>query len=236
MAGDGKSVLSLLGKSGGQIPLHDAHRDLATVLRANAHELSGDVIAAAEVLKELPHPSSLAKVREPYSALGLCSRSSELYGALVAQVQAAKPAGLDGLFYLGVGLTLGGVALLGVVLFSDSANRAISDILFPTIAGLLFLVLGPVMTLAGLDNARQEVYVRKHGIPRTARVRHIKDTGSRIGPVPVYLLTLEVAGETGPYEAHLRKSLTLPEANVMVGTQLHIVAHPEKPTVILLDQ
>ncbi|MBC7897305.1 MAG: hypothetical protein H7066_17945 [Cytophagaceae bacterium] len=238
LARDGKSVLSLLGQRGGQIPIDEAKRGLATVLRANAHELLGDVIGAAEVLKELPHSSSLGKEREPYAALGLCSRSADLYGTLVAQVQGAKPAGLDGLFYTGVVITILGAvaATIAITLMIDDAPHPIADIVFPTLGGLLFLFLGPVMTLAGIDNARQDVYVRKHGIPRTARVLHIKDTGGRIGPIPVYLLTLEVAGETGPYQAALRKSLALPEANAIVGTELHIVAHPEKPTVILLDQ
>lgn len=92
------------------------------------------------------------------------------------------------------------------------------------------------LLLGGLSARRRITFLRQRGIARRARVIQVEGTTSRVGPLPIYSLTLELMGRSGPYRAIVRKALHAPEASSIVGQSVNILASPSDATDVILDE
>jgi hypothetical protein len=145
---------------------------------------------------------------------------------------------------MGVELVLGPLFLvLGVgivVMLISTANSpsapGVGQWIVLSAVTLLLLLLGAVLTLLGVGKWRRVSFLTDHGKPLTGRVVKIEGTTMRVGPIPVYKLTLELAGPSGPYQAEVQKTLHAHEAAAIVGQELRVLVHPKNPTDLILNE
>lgn len=188
---------------------------LASVLRANAYEVLGDVAVAAQILRELPYLGVLESVTMQLPALKLCARSGPAYAA-AATLEAAKPAAADTETTLGVvmGIFLG---LFGLpTFFASRGAPLVIRLIVPAIFGILgFAIAGRSYT-----KGKSAAWLRTNGIPLTARILSVRLSRDS------YRFTVEVAGPQGPYTATFDALVPSGEATHLIGTQIRVRAKP----------
>ena len=89
---DASKVLALLGPQKDAIPIVDSMDPMASVFRANAYEILGNVAMAAQILRELPDPQMLTLVRGRFPQMNVCAQSGAQYSAVAAQQGAQRAA------------------------------------------------------------------------------------------------------------------------------------------------
>jgi len=219
---DGQRVLSLLGARKDVVPIADSMDALASVFRANAHELLGDPAMAVQTLRELPDPQLLTLVAAQFSSLDLCPQARLSYSAATMQ-EAAKRAASSAAAtstVLGPVFAITGVALLVGSVQSDEGRVALG------ILGGIFLLLGIAAIMAARVTAKRAAWLRVNGTPLTARILSAQRTGTTIGDVPVHRFALQVAGPQGPYAATFDKLVSEHQVAAMVGGEVRIRANP----------
>lgn len=237
LAGDSQLVLSLVGSAATPVPIEEGLLPLAVALRANAHEQLGQMREASAALGELPHFGMLAHFNETYPALRLCPRSASTHDEVGVSVHRNLAAPLGTALPLGVLFVAIGI-FVSVMFVTDEHTGLMDtgDVVILWACVLLMFLLGVPLTLAGISNRRRIGFLRQHGHARRARVIQIEGTTSSIGDIPIYDLTLELIGPSGPYRVRVRKVLHAPEAAAIVGTFLNILANPQDPTDAILDE
>lgn len=138
---------------------------------------------------------------------------------------------------MGVLLLAIGIFLILVLAFNEDPTppELVHMIVFWLVIVLLFL-LGGVLTLVGVGKWRRVTFLSEHGIRLAAHVVQIDGTSTRIGHLPVYRLTVEVADPKEPYRAHVLKPLHAHEASAIMGKELRILAHPTDRSTVILDE
>jgi hypothetical protein len=225
---DAERVLALLGPEKDEIPITDSQDSLATVLRANAHEMLGDTERAVQTLRDLPDPRHLEEVSARYSELRLCAKAGPAYAAAWTQ-ESAKRAGASG---VAMGMVLLFVVMsfipfgIGAADLSRNPEKAHAE----WFAGGLLIAIGGAFALALRSQARRAAWLLTHGLPLTARIVRADDTGVTSDDRRRYKFILQVAGPDGPYEASFEKMVHAHEVEPMIGTEVHVWADPNKLT------
>jgi hypothetical protein len=236
---DGRRVLALIGPTRNVIPIAESLDPVASVLRANAHELLGDLETAAGTLRALADPRDLARVSARYPALQLCAQACQVYDSAVSQESAKRAAASanDTGFGPVLGIVLGGIGLLclGVGVFT-AASDAPTEAIFPLALGVPLTLLGGLALRAARRKARRAAWLRVHGLSLPAHVTGADATGAATGETPVYRFTVEVAGPEGPYTAAFLKLIPEHEVAALIGRTVRVRAAPENLTEIIVEE
>lgn len=236
LLGQSQYVLSVLGPRAGAIPSDETLRPLSSVLRGHAHEQLGQMSMASESLRELPHLGMFPELSKAYAVLKLCPRSSTGQDDTGVSVHRNLQAPI------GTGLTVGvpfltiACFLIGVMILSKERAPDAGYLVIYWLGVGLLLLIGVPLTLGGISSRRRVTFLRQRGIARRARVIQVEGTTSRIGPIPIYHLTLELLGPNGPYRARVSKALHAPQATAIVGQTVGILANPADDTDVILDE
>lgn len=230
-------VLAVLGARANDVPIDASLGPISIVLRANAYEKLGQLPEAADALRELPHFAMFADLNATFSVLRLCPQASVDFDQTGVSEHRGVPAPLGTVLPLGV-LFLGLAAVvIGALVFSDDPGPSKTfDKIMLWFCIALLIVLGLPFTLGGISARRRISLLRQRGILRRAHVTQIETTGTRIGSIPIYSLTLQLHGPRGGYHAHVRKALSAPQASSIVGTTVSILANPANDTDVILDE
>lgn len=105
----------------------------------------------------------------------------------------------------------------------------LSTVLLIVVVGIPAMVWGP-----GYLRYRQEMRVRAEGLPATAVVLGLEDTGNRFNDVPEMLIRLEVHAEgRPPWRAEIRRVLTFADAPAFApGVRFAVRYDPERPDLV----
>lgn len=238
---DGQRVLVLLGQQKDAVPIVDSMDALASVVRANAWEMLGNVAAATQILHELPQPGVLDAVRKAFPALRLCQVSAPGYQAAAtaqAAERAAAGAGMIGTM-LGLGLGLPGVILVaigvGTLVTSWGESEAILGAIISFVIGGALAGFGGLAFFGARAKAKRAAWLRTNGLSLPARIVNAERTGTEINDVPVYRFVLEVAGPRGPYRASFDKLAPEHEVARALGAEVRVRADPQKLEDVLLE-
>jgi hypothetical protein len=236
---DGARMLHLLGPQKDAIPIADSMDEFASVLRAHAYELTGNVQAASQILRELPSPRTLAAVQARYPMLQLCAQSAHAYTAVASQQAAQRAAASAG----GIGLLLGGIlAVSGLIplligIFSAIfADDGLAGAVVPGLIGLVLLVIGVVIVVRARASAKRASWLRLNGLSLTARIAGAGRTGTTINDVPVMRFQLQVAGPQGPYAASFDKLVPEHQVAMMIGHEVRVRANPQQLSEVILEE
>jgi len=137
-----------------------------------------------------------------------------------------------GLVFLAIGLFL---VFALVVIVGSQHDRC--ETVPHWIMAVVFTLVGIPLVSRGIAKGRRYVYLREHGVPRAAQVVGADYTGVRTGDdMPIYRLSLQVAGPSGPYRTSVDKILLEHQVNLIIGTEVRVLANPDEPTDIILDE
>lgn len=83
---------------------------------------------------------------------------------------------------------------------------------------------------------RQEERVRAEGLPATAKVLRLEDTGSRRNAMPIVIIHLEVTAEgRPPWQASIRRVMSVVEVPALgPGRVLNVRYDPARPSLVAL--
>ena len=237
---DAQRVLVLLGPQKDAIPIVDSMDPLASVFRANAFEMLGNVPQASAILRELPDPRMLGMVQSSFPGLQLCRQSGATYQTASTQQAAKRAAAGAGAIGCLVGVILGftGLVLAVVGVATALATRdGFGDpglVVLPAI-GVLLLVVGVVVVLMARAKGKRAAWLRTNGLSLAARIVNAERTGTMINDVPVYRFILQVAGPNGPYPASFKKLTPEHEVAMAMGRDVRVRANPNKLDEVLLE-
>ena len=238
---DASRVLVLLGQQKDAVPIVDSMDELASVVRANAWELLGNLPAATQILGELSQPGVLDRVRSVFPALALCPRSAPAYQAAAttaAAQRAAAGAGAIGTM-LGVGLGLSGLVTLGMgvvmLLVTAPKGEDLFGLVIPIALGAALTLGGGFALFRARASAKRAAWLRTHGLSLPARIVGADRTGTEINDVPLYRLSLQVAGPHGPYLAAIEQLMNEHEVAGMLGQEVRVRADPAQLADVILE-
>jgi hypothetical protein len=236
---DGAGMLHVLGPQRDAIPIADSMDELASVLRAHAYELVGNVPAASQILRELSSPRVLALVQGRFPNLQLCMQSAQAYTMASSQEAAQRAAASAG----GIGLLLGGIlGLSGLVMLMVGAGVAVSSSEgligggINLLIGVILLAVGIVIVVRARGKAKRASWLRLHGLSLTARVVGANRTGTEINDVPVMRFQLQVFGPQGPYSASFDKLVPPHEVAMIIGREVRVRADPRQLSEVILEE
>jgi hypothetical protein len=235
---DPRTVLGLLGAQKDVLPIADSLDGLASVLRAHAYELAGNPAAAAQILRELPEPRMLERVRERFPALQLCAGSAQAYQAATTQEaaqRAASQAATIGMIFGGA-IGFSGLIMLIVGVGAVLASGELFEAGPTPIIGLLMFGGGLFAVLRARAKGQRAAWLRVNGLSLTARILGAEPTGTRINNVPVYRFSLQVAGPRGPYTASFDKLVQEHQVAMLLGREVRVRADPAKLEDVLLEE
>lgn len=235
---DYNRVLALLGPAKDAIPIVDSMDPMASVFRANAYEMMGNVAMATQILGELPDPQMLTLVRGRFAQLNVCPQSGTQFTAVAAQAgaqRAAKSAGgvgcmvgailmLVALVEIGVGVTIG-------LSTGDWTNGAVNGGI-----GFALLCVGLVVFIRARAKGKRAAWLRVNGLRLQARITNAAMTGTRINNVPIFEFALQVAGPHGPYAASFRKLVPEHQVAMLMGQTVNVRANPAKLDEVILEE
>lgn len=226
--GDAARVLSLLGEAKDELPIALSLGALASVLRANAHDMAGHLDKAVQSLRELPHPWLLGLVSARFPALRLCVRSAQPYRDLTTREGAKRAAsrvrGSAGAFLAFMALVVGVPWIAG----GEGSSVVV------VVAGVLLAIAVAMIVRARLKG-RHAAWLRTHGLALTARVTGGQVTNSVLGDVPLLQLKLKVNAPTGAYDATCDKLVPAPHVVQMIGQVVGVRVNPNKPEEVIFE-
>ncbi len=84
---------------------------------------------------------------------------------------------------------------------------------------------------------RQESRVRAEGLPATARILRLEDTGSRRNSMPIVIVHLEVTAEgRPPWQASIRRVMSMVEVTALSpGGNLPVRYDPARPDLVAIS-
>lgn len=252
--GDYQTVLTALGQTANEWPIHDAVDCLAAVYRANAYEGLGRVDLAVRELvlesqKSGQHRASVATIVRIH---GVCRSSFPQADAQAGVHRAAGAAAQSSAGIEKVFIPLGAVFFVVGVLWVLSAfggaiftlvmsgnPSAILGAIGGSIGGVVFVVLGGGFFLMGRNmaaNAKKAAFIAQHGKRAQGLVLGVEGTGVSINDVPQVRVKLrvELAG-SAPYEVQLTMLLSGGAGALAPGAMLPLRVHPESPTEVVVD-
>lgn len=237
-------ALQWLGPQKDAVPIADSVDAMASVFRAHAYEMTGNVQAAAQILRELPTPEILPLVQSRFPRLGLCASSGTAYtqtatqeGASRAASQASNVGCLFGAIFMMVGFIMLAVGS-GIFIstgFDLEAPGAVGE-LVPAGLGSVFFTIGLVSMLRARTAAKRAAWIRTHGIALTGRIARADPTGTRINNQPVLRFVVQVQGPQGPYEASFKRLMNMMQAASMIGQTVRVRADPRNLQEIILEE
>lgn len=236
---NGPRVIELLGAQKDAIPIADSMDALASVLRANAYELQGDLAAAATVLRELPDPQILPIVQSRFPALPLCTASAAAYGATTTRESAERAAAGAGAFGM---MAAGGVMFVGLVVAGGGAvvglftDETLEGVLAPLVIGVVLIAISVVLIVRARAKGKRAAWLRTHGLSLTARIVNATPTGTEINDVPLYELHLQVSGPQGPYTGSFKKLAREHEIALLLGREIRVRANPNDLQDLMLEE
>jgi hypothetical protein len=244
-------VVFLVGSRKDEIPIHDSMDPMASVLRANAFEMLGNVQQASNVLaSELADAHrSFQAIAQFNAALNLCPVSGAAFRAQAAQAGAmrvqAQSGGSAGTILRWTGLGVAGMGVfVTLILLVTSAGAGGGFALLSMMAGAVPTLLVTGAVGVGLyfwgkkmeEAAKRAAYIRMHGTEATAVVQNATHTGLRVNHVPQMMLHLLVRPPNGPPFAATTK-LLIPDHQIgqMMGKELPVRFDPQNPTEVVLE-
>ncbi len=252
---DGPAVLRMLGATADELPIHDACRNFAAVLRAHALEQSGRAEeAVAELARRLARAQDRPRVARFVEQLSLCRTTHPLALARVERAAADDSASRAG------GLAALWTALAGGLLFAilavwaavnlldhhdvldlldappgDPSTTAVLDTEFPLV---------PLLVSLGLLVAAWRMYrkgraarrLRLAGQPMKAEVLAAEQTETTVAGLHEWIVRLTVRPpDRPPYEA--RTKLLLGDeaaARMKPGATVTVHVDPRNPKQVLI--
>jgi hypothetical protein len=238
---DPHRVLALLGPQKDAVPIADSTDPLASVFRAHAFELLGDVARAQAALGELPDAGLFERTRQRFPALALCAQSGSAYAARVQHEgarRAEKSAGFIGRS-IAPWMIFSGAISAGATLFTRGWGRWDFDQVVGALMGgglgLVFIVIGVVLLVRGRSAGKRAAALWTHGLALSGRVVGARTTGTKINDVPLCELTLQIAGPRGPYQTAVRRLVPEYELPAMLGREVRVRADPAKLDEVVLE-
>jgi hypothetical protein len=236
---DARRVLELVGMRRDAIPIADSLDPLASILRANAYELLGDLATAEHILSELPDPALLDLIRARFSVVRLCERAGHAFAERAKRdgaQRAAKNAGDQGR-RLGRGLLLSGIPciVLPLVTRGPMGGHWSSGTLIACAMGALLTAVGGALLLHARGAEARATRLWNSGVELRARVIAAQPTGTSVNGVPVVELSLRVEGPRGPYDAKAKRRVATHELASLVGVEVRVRADPDKLEDLVLD-
>lgn len=172
LVGTHQYVLAILGARAADIPIDESLQPLAIVLRANAHEQLGQLGAAIQALRELPHFGMYTDLSTTFSVLKLCPKSSTNYDHMGVSVHRNAPAPLGTALPLGVLFLFAGCFVAGAFFLSDERGHPKGGDLIVLWLCIIFMFLLGVPLLLGGISSRRPHHVPAPARHRPARARH----------------------------------------------------------------
>jgi hypothetical protein len=237
---DPQRVLALLGPRKDAIPIVDSMDPLASVFRANAFEMLGDLAQATQVLAELPDPRVLPMIRGSFPSLQLCAQAGGTYAAAAMQQAATRASASAG----GVGLLIGGILMLvgggmaGVAIAVGAAVGGLTNggVVINGGVGVVLFVVGLTAVVRARAAGKRAAWLRVNGLSLPARIVNAELTGTRINNVPLYRFVLQVAGPHGPYQASFKKLAPEHQVAMLMGRELRVRANPQKLDEVVVEE
>ena len=236
---DGARALALLGPQKDAVPIADSMDPMASVLRAHAYELTGNIQAASQILRELPDPRVLQLVQSRFASLGLCAQSSQSYLQVQTKEAGQRAAASAG----GIGCVIGAIlAVTGFIELAVAAGVAVASdegLVGGAIngaIGVILLVIGLVLVVRARAKSKRAMWLRTHGVSLVARVVNAQPTGTTINDVPIYRFALQVNGPQGPYPASFDKLAPEHAVAMMLGREVRVRADPQSLTEVILEE
>ena len=237
---DPQRVLLLLGPQKDAVPIVDSMDAMASVLRANAYEVMGNLPLASQILRELPEARVLGLVRTRFPSLSLCAQSGGVYEAAANQQSAQKAAAGAGAIgcIFGVALAFGGLITLlaGTVPALVTGGFGDPGVFITMGIGGALLIAGVAVVVGARRKGKHAAWLRTNGLSLTARIVNAQMTGTRINDVPVYRFMLQVAGPHGPYEASFSKLAPEHQVAAAMGQEVRVRANPGKLQEVILEE
>ena len=219
------------------MPIADSLDATASVLRANGHELAGDLSAADRALRELKDPRFPSPTFAPSCpSADLCAQSGPRFEADVMRRAARRAA--DGASTIGsvVGAILGGCGVVAAIAgLLGGGPSADASAYAPIAIGGALLVAGPWVLLRARARGRHAAWLRTQGLSLRARIVSAEPTGTTINDVPRVRLTFDVTGPDGAYRATCKRLMPSNEAASCVGHHVRIRANPGKLDDVVLE-
>lgn len=236
---DGARMLALLGPQKDAVPITDSMDAMASVFRAHAYELTGNIQAASQILRELPDPRILQLVQGRFQSMGLCAQSSQSYMQVQTQQAAQRAAASAGGIGCAIGVILALVGLIelavgiGIAVASDAGlvGGAINGGI-----GVLMGIIGFVLVVRARAKGKHAAWLRTNGVSLVARVVDAQPTGTLINKVPVYRFTLQVSGPQGPYPASFDKLTPEHQVAMLMAREVRVRANPQKLAEVILEE
>jgi hypothetical protein len=261
LKGDYQGVISALGQSAADLPIHDALDCSASVHRANAWERLGRVDLAVQGLQAemAKSPQNRASVETIVGLYNLCGQSFPQASGAIQQQSATVAAsmasgGIDKIFVplgkvmIGVGAFFLIAAIVSVVASIIGAITGLEVLtaiggtfgLGGGITGVTLLGMGVMFFMIGKtmrDQAEKARHLALHGKRARGTVMSIQPTGMSINDVPQMVLKLRVELDgAAPYEAEM-KMLIPPHqvAQLAGGATIALRVDPNNPREIAAE-
>jgi hypothetical protein len=195
---DHRTALHVLGMEIDDVPISDAYDTVCGVLRAHAHEAAGQhELACTQLMKLAASPDRLARVQDiarsnkslqlvPHSLPVVAERVRQLFQNVVVTRSGINLKGIFILPILGIAAAAGGEALAS----------AVGPPLGEWLPGLLigaFVVFSTVFALRlVLRGPMQRKRLAQSGVPGTAQLLVVEQTGTRVNDQPMVRLRMLV--------------------------------------------
>jgi uncharacterized Zn finger protein (UPF0148 family) len=236
--GDWREVFNQLGSRPGDIPIGDGADLVCAVLRANAHEKSGDLPRAIELLSHdhaVARMPSIERIVTVHAQLRLCAEAlPEVRDGLAAKRAAAPRRSIAKTL---LGSALGFALPIGFVIAGLTVDPgAQTDDGYPLNYFFYFMAacfgLVPALGLLfAITGARRQRYMARHGIDGMAKLLELEKTNTKVNNNPLYKLKLEVYAEgLEAYELELTRAIAPEEAAaIKPGVSLRVRVDPKNP-------
>lgn len=253
---DGPAVLRVLGAAADELPIHDACRNFAAVLRAHALEQSGrSEEAVAELARRLARAQDRPRVARFVEQLSLCRTTHPLALARAERAAADDSASRSGNLEAVVLAACAGL-LLAILAVWASVNlldhHGVLDLLDeppgdPTTGAVLTtgLPFVPLIMVLGLLVAAARSYfkgraarrLRLAGRPMKAEVLAAEQTETTVAGLHEWVVRLTVRPpDRPPYEARTKLLLgDEAEARLQPGSTVYVRVDPGNPKQVLIQ-
>ncbi len=243
---DYQSVLQLLGPRIDDVPIADGSDLVCGVLRANAHEQTGQLATAVQQLLTFAQANgSLARhegIVQANAHMMLCSQSMAQARAQLATQPARRAAGsgrspVRMLFALPFTLLPIGFIIAGFLVPEGSTTDDGHPLnYFFFFMGACFLIGPAILFIIGIVKKRRADHFAKVGVPGTGQILSVSETGLRVNNQPQVAIVMRVfVGNHQPYEITHKKVVSVVDlSRLQPGTSLPLKVDPNKMTDVML--
>jgi len=235
--GNGAAVLQTLGGTFEEIPIQDALDGVATVLRANAWEKTGQIESAQAVLSQFMTRGGASNLVEAVvkampAGWQVCQQSLQSARQDVRSAMGARAAGGGGGQIIGFVILISGCIPLFILLGSLASGEFELPMVFMLIFPFVFGGWGLKMIRA----SRRKTLIAKEGIHGQGTITGASPTGTRINHVPVmrFHVNCQIEGHP-PITAFDQRTVDAGQAQALVGRTIGIIWHPKFPTEVVME-